>query len=167
MAEFLVTAGVLTLDSQEAIGREFTYVPNYVTNEGQIRDKGYLSRYGTSMLCIPDNGEYSDNDFVYIQPGGSFTVDYQLSYTSAQDEQGEFLPAWQARIDRLFNITIRDREGNEIAREESIYSFPTVSEKKILQAQDIVSILPQGKNIYQFNAPVTGTTVFLRSMRRI
>lgn len=156
VAEFLVTAGVLTLDSQEAIGREFTYVPNYVTNEGQIRDKGYLSRYGTSMLCIPDNGEYSDNDFVYIQPGGSFTVDYQLSYTSAQDEQGEFLPAWQARIDRLFNITIRDREGNEIAREESIYSFPTVSEKKILQAQDIVSILPQGKNIYQFNTPRNG-----------
>lgn len=108
------------------------------------------------MLCIPDNGKYSENDFIYIQPGGSFTVDYQLSYTSAQDAQGEFLPVWQARVERLFNITIRDRDGNEIAREESNYTFPLGTEKKILQTQDIVSILPQGKNMYQFNAPRNG-----------
>ena len=108
------------------------------------------------MLCIPDNGKYAENDFIYIQPGGSFTVDYQLSYTSAQDAQGEFLPVWQARVERLFNITIRDRDGNEIAREESNYTFPLGTEKKILQTQDIVSILPQGKNMYQFNAPRNG-----------
>lgn len=149
-----------TSDEINNLENKLTYVPKHVTADAQIKEYGYLAKSSVSSLGIDlTKGNYGEGSYLFLNNYDYISFDYQLSYTPVENEGGYELP-WETRIIRGLSLTFNSYSGNDSIQESDIYNFilndDNDREYKDLLKDNIVSILPDGDNLFTFTPDKSG-----------
>ena len=153
-----------TLDKEIVIGKDFTYVSNYSTSQGQIDGQGYLSRSSITKLALDNtDGKYGAGSFLFYDIGDTLTSDYLLGFTPVKGADGEYKTPWEATARRGYTMNFKstndldkDKKCGDVEDLEIFDEFDK-EYKDIDEGQEqYVSLLTEGVNSFKFTPNYSG-----------